>query len=129
MARKTPPLFERFKKLATELVKNPGKVLDELAKADDKAEQQSNKIKKFKEDLKVLVRLVRSWAKGQYKDVPVFSIILAIAAIIYFVSPVDAIPDWIPVVGYLDDAAVVGFVIYSIKGDLDDFHEWEKKKS
>ncbi len=129
MARKTPPLFERFKKLATELVKNPGKVLDKLAKADDKAEQQSNKIKKFKEDLKVLVRLVRSWAKGEYKDVPAFSIILAIAAIIYFLSPVDAIPDWIPVVGYLDDAAVVGFVIYSIKTDLDNFHEWEKKKS
>ncbi len=129
MARKTPPLFERFKKHATELVKNPGKVLDELAKADEKAEQQGNKVKKFKEDLKVLVRLVRSWAKGEYKDVPTFSIILAIAAIAYFVSPVDAIPDWVPVVGYLDDAAVVGFVIYSIKSDLDDFRAWEKKKS
>ncbi|MGB2869002.1 MAG: YkvA family protein [Bacteroidota bacterium] len=129
MARKTPPLFERFKKHAAELVKNPGKVLDELVRADEKAEQQGNKITKFKEDLKVLVRLVRSWAKGEYKDVPAFSIILAIAAIVYFVSPVDAIPDWIPVLGYLDDAAVVGFVIYSIKSDLDEFHEWEKKKS
>jgi uncharacterized membrane protein YkvA (DUF1232 family) len=128
MARKSPPLFERFRKHASELVKNPGKVLDELAKADKKAERQGNKIKTFMEDLKSLVRLVRAWAKGEYKEIPVLSIILAVAAIIYFVSPVDAIPDWIPVVGYIDDAAVVGFVIYSIKGDLEDFHEWEKKK-
>jgi len=120
-------MFERFKKQATKIINNPGKVLDELTKADAKAEVQGNVIKKFVEDLKLLIRLVRAWAKGSYKDVPITTIILAVAAIIYFVSPVDFIPDWIPVFGYTDDAAVVAFVIYSIKGDLDKFKEWEKK--
>jgi uncharacterized membrane protein YkvA (DUF1232 family) len=122
-----PPMFERFKKRATKIINNPGKVLDELTKADAKAEAHGNVITKFVEDLKVLVRLVRAWAVGSYKDVPVTTIILAVAAIIYFVSPVDFIPDWIPVFGYSDDAAVVAFVIYSIKSDLDKFREWEKK--
>lgn len=127
MALKLPPMFERFKKRATKIINNTGKVLDELTKADAKAEAQGNVIKKFVEDLKLLIRLVRAWAKGSYKDVPITTIILAVAAIIYFVSPVDFIPDWIPVVGYLDDAAVVAFVISSIGNDLQRFREWERK--
>ncbi|MGA2330116.1 MAG: YkvA family protein [Bryobacteraceae bacterium] len=126
--KKTPPFFDRFFKRATAIVKNPGKVLDELTKADAKAENKSNLIKKFIEDLKLLIRLVRAWAKGDYKDVPITTIILSVAAIIYFVSPIDAIPDWIPVIGYVDDAAVVAFVIASIKNDLDAFREWEKRQ-
>lgn len=124
---KIPPMFKRFKKRAAKIINNPGKLLDELAQADSKVEAQGNVIKKFVEDLKLLIRLVRAWSKGSYKDVPVTTIILAVAAIIYFVSPVDAIPDWIPVIGYLDDAAVVAFVIASIQDDLVKFREWEKK--
>lgn len=124
--KKTPPFFERFFKRATAIVKNPSKVLDELTKADSKAESKSNLIKKFIDDLKLLIRLVRAWAKGDYKDVPITTIILAVAAIIYFVAPIDAIPDWILVVGYVDDAAVIAFVIASIKNDLTAFRGWEK---
>jgi uncharacterized membrane protein YkvA (DUF1232 family) len=125
MSHKTPPLFERFRKRASNLVKNPGKVLDEIAKADTKADKESNVIRKFLEDIKLLIRLVRAWAKGEYKEVPTVTIILAIAAIIYFLSPIDAIPDWIPVFGYSDDAAVVAFVMWSIESDLDKFRAWE----
>lgn len=127
MATKIPPMFKRFKKRATKIITNPGKVLDELTKADAKAEAQGNVIEKFVEDLKLLIRLVRAWANGSYKDVPVATIILAVAAIIYFVSPVDFIPDWIPVFGYSDDALVVAFVISAIRGDLEKFRGWEKK--
>ena len=127
MATKIPPMFKRFKKRAMKIINNPGKVLDELTKADAKAETQGNVIRKFVEDLKVLIRLVRAWANGSYKDVPVTTIILAVTAIIYFVAPLDLIPDWIPVVGYLDDATVVAFVVYSTKSDLEKFRVWEKK--
>jgi len=127
MARHYPPFFSRFKKRASRIVSNPGKVLDELAKADAKAEKNGGAIIKFVEDLKILIRLVRAWAKGEYKEVPTTTIILAIAAIIYFVSPIDAIPDWIPVFGYMDDAAVVALVIYSSKDDIVAFRGWEKK--
>lgn len=46
-------------------------------------------------------------------------------AIIYFVTPVDLILDWIPLLGFIDDAAVVVFVIRQIRSDLDKFLEWE----
>jgi uncharacterized membrane protein YkvA (DUF1232 family) len=46
-------------------------------------------------------------------------------AIIYFVNPFDLIPDFIPVIGYLDDVAVIALAVASIHNDLDDFRAWE----
>ena len=40
--------------------------------------------------------------------------------------PADLIPDFIPVIGYLDDAAVVALAVRSVKGDLDAFRAWEE---
>jgi uncharacterized membrane protein YkvA (DUF1232 family) len=36
------------------------------------------------------------------------------------------IPDFIPVIGYLDDAVVVGWLIMSIQADINRFLEWEE---
>ena len=49
-----------------------------------------------------------------------------ISALIYFVSPVDIISDFLPVVGYLDDAAVVAACIKLVKSDIDDYKQWRK---
>lgn len=75
--------------------------------------------------LTALIRLTRAYFDRRYTDVPWQTIVLAIAALVYFVSPIDLIPDFIPAAGYLDDAAVVSFVVASIKADLDNFLEWE----
>jgi uncharacterized membrane protein YkvA (DUF1232 family) len=60
--------------------------------------------------------------------VPWETIVWAIAAIIYFVSPIDLIPDFIPVVGYLDDVVVIGWVAASISTDIENFREWEESQ-
>ncbi len=70
--------------------------------------------------------LINSWLRGDYKEVPIGIIVAALAAVLYFVSPVDFIPDVIPFVGHLDDAAVVGFVLQMIKSDLNEYMEWRK---
>ena len=124
---KFPPLFERFLKQAEELINNLDKLIGKLAEADSKVLKHGNKINYFVEDLKTLIRLVRSWIKKEYTTIPTSSIVSAIAAVIYFVSPIDLIPDFLPG-GYVDDAAVVLFVIAFIKADLDRFKEWEKEK-
>jgi uncharacterized membrane protein YkvA (DUF1232 family) len=79
-------------------------------------------------ELYAMIRMVRAWVKGEYKDVPWETIVWAIAAIIYFVSPIDLIPDFIPVVGYLDDAVVIGLVAASISTDIENFREWEESQ-
>lgn len=76
-----------------------------------------------------LFRLVGAWAKGEYKNVPKKVIFLGVSAIIYFLMPFDLIPDFVPVSGYIDDAAVVGYVIKSTGEYLENFRIWEKLKN
>lgn len=78
--------------------------------------------------LTALFRLFPAYIRRDYTDIPWGSIVLVTIALIYFVSPVDFLPDIIPVGGFVDDAAVVAFVINQIKSDLDKFLDWEARQ-
>lgn len=71
-----------------------------------------------------MISMVNAYIHKQYHDVPVYSIAAMLIALLYVLSPVDIIPDVIPGVGLLDDAAVVGFCLKLVKDDLDDYKEW-----
>jgi uncharacterized membrane protein YkvA (DUF1232 family) len=75
--------------------------------------------------LQALLRLLGAYTRREYTDIPWGSILLVAGAILYFVMPVDLIPDLIPVGGLVDDAAVIVFVANRIKTDLDTFVAWE----
>jgi uncharacterized membrane protein YkvA (DUF1232 family) len=51
--------------------------------------------------------------------VPIYRKVAIVLAVIYIVSPVDAIPDMIPVVGWLDDLGVLGLLIGGLMRELD----------
>ena len=75
-----------------------------------------------------MISLVRSYTKKEYTEIPIGTIIAIISALLYFISPVDLIPDVIPVAGHLDDAAVVGACLALVKSDLDDYKKWRDNK-
>lgn len=79
-------------------------------------------------DVPVLISMVRSYVKKEYTEIPLGSIIGIVTALIYFVSPADLIADAIPVVGYLDDIVVLGWVLKMVHDDLDEYREWKKAK-
>lgn len=118
--------FQQAKSKAEEYARDPEKakkLIDEaMKKAKGKNKGPLGEVWRY---LTALIRLTRAYFNKRYTDVPWVSIVLAIAALIYFVSPIDFIPDLIPVVGYLDDAVIISFVIAQIKADLDNFLEWE----
>jgi uncharacterized membrane protein YkvA (DUF1232 family) len=90
-----------------------------------KATGNKRKLRTMWRDLSSLFRLLRAWKNKTYTKVPKRTIIMAIAALIYFLDPFDLIPDAIPVIGYIDDAAVLGLVMSAIRTDLEKFQEWE----
>ena len=49
-----------------------------------------------------------------------------VAGILYFVTPLDLVPDAIPGAGFLDDITVLGFVIARLEGELARFTTWER---
>jgi uncharacterized membrane protein YkvA (DUF1232 family) len=79
----------------------------------------------FWAQLRAVLRLLRAYWTGRYRDVSRTTLITLLGAVIYFVMPIDAIPDWIVGIGFLDDAYVLGMAVKSVKNELDAFLAWE----
>ena len=77
-------------------------------------------------DIAVLMSMIRAYAKKQYTDVSVTTILLAIAALVYVVNPFDLIPDYMIGAGQLDDAAALLLVLQAIHMDLDKYKKWQE---
>lgn len=80
------------------------------------------------DDLQALVRLVTAWARREYTAIPWRSILMATGALVYFVNPLDAVPDAIPGFGYVDDASVIAVVAAALKTDIARFVRWEQER-
>jgi uncharacterized membrane protein YkvA (DUF1232 family) len=113
--------------LARDYVSDPEKTDLLLDKAMKKARRYKARLGEVRGDLTALVRMVKAWMAGRYREAPVKTIMLAIAAIVYFVNPFDVIPDFLTAVGFLDDATVLAFVLNAIRHDIHLFTEWEKE--
>jgi uncharacterized membrane protein YkvA (DUF1232 family) len=77
------------------------------------------------DEFKTLGRLVAAYSRGDYRDIPFDSLVTVIAGLVYIVTPLDLIPDRVPVAGIADDAVAVGFVIRQVHHELAAFREWE----
>ena len=75
--------------------------------------------------LMAMIRLLRDYQRAEYRDISEQNLQIIIAAILYFVSPFDVIPDWVPVLGHIDDAFVISLALKSVRMDLDTFMAWE----
>ena len=111
---------------ARRLLRNPEELTATLAQGLAKAYSKRTVLVKIFEDFLLLFRLVKAWVLGEYKTVPKQTILWAVLAIIYFLSPTDATFDILPG-GYLDDIAMISFILGRIKPDLDLFSAWERK--
>lgn len=80
-------------------------------------------------DLPLLVRLLKAWKGGSYRGLSVRTIVSLAAALLYVVSPMDLLPDFIPGIGLIDDAAVLALLLHSIAQDLAAFRVWEQNRN
>lgn len=75
----------------------------------------------------VLVSLLRSYIKKEYTEVPRATLIAIVAALVYVMLPIDLIPDFIPVLGIIDDAAVVAACWMMTGADVQRYRAWREK--
>jgi uncharacterized membrane protein YkvA (DUF1232 family) len=72
----------------------------------------------------VLLQLCGAWWRGEYRGISSQALLSVVAALLYFVSPIDAIPDALLGVGFIDDIAVLGWLLRTWNGELDEFRAW-----
>jgi uncharacterized membrane protein YkvA (DUF1232 family) len=123
--------FNRLKNRAVEYIREPDKLIELIGKVRRKAAVfgKNGALAEISTSLMALVRLVRAYAKGEYRDIAASRLVLIVAALLYFLIPTDVIPDFVVGVGLLDDVAVLGWVIKAVKDALDAFLKWESSRS
>jgi len=126
-ADKIAKKFDECKKKAVEMLENAEKLDQFLARVDEKFKKLGTPGKKLAY-IPEMIMLIRSYAIKEYEDISLVEIIAIIAALIYFVSPLDIIPDALPGIGVLDDALVIAVVIGWCDDDLDKYMEWRKNR-
>lgn len=109
--------FESKKSEAEEMLHDEDKLLEFISKVLKKLDTIPV-VGSLLGDIPLLCMIVVDYVKGEYTEIPLASVIGIIAALIYFFSPVDLIPDCIPGIGLLDDAAVIGIAIKAVDNDL-----------
>ncbi|MCY1272383.1 hypothetical protein D3C76_1047330 [compost metagenome] len=86
--------------------------------------RKRSRLRLVKADLNLLQELLVAFVRGQYRGISPQALLSIVAALLYFLTPVDAIPDWVVGVGLLDDLAVLGWVVRRWQLELDAFKVW-----
>src|SRR5690349_6886289 len=122
------PIFKKALGKAEDYLKKPLRVKQLLNDAYQKASEKKDIGQiagEVWDSLQVLFRMIGAAVSGRYHGIPTRVLLGGTAVILYFMSPIDGIPDFIPVIGLLDDAALLAWFMTTIKDEMDRFGQWE----
>jgi len=120
--------FKQATKRASGILKDPERLRKLLAGSAQKLRSLRNdneSIPKVKQQIATFNRMLRAYANGEYREIPWKNLLLITAGIVYFVTPLDFIPDFIPLTGFLDDLTVLMWILGSVRESIASFEEWE----
>jgi len=92
---------------------------------NEKIEKSKEKISESLNDIYTLMRLLAAYSTGEYREIAFKSMVVIVAALIYFLSPLDVVPDFVATVGFLDDLAILTYVFKTFKDEINRFIDWE----
>ena len=120
--------YGNSKAKAADYLQSKDKLAGLIDKASRKATGKQGRLKDVWGSLLSFFRLVRAYVNGSYRQISTQSLLTIIAALVYFVSPIDLIPDFILGFGLIDDATVLAWTIRACAADLASFIAWENSE-
>lgn len=97
---------------------------DELLERTEKKLKVVPKIGEKLAHVPVFIQLLKFYILKEYTRIPIGSVLAIASALLYFVSPLDLIPDFIPVAGYIDDVGVLAVCLPLVDSDIKEFKQW-----
>lgn len=103
--------------------------LNDIEKSDaEYVYKNLDKLPKDTGDLRLLINLFKDWYTGVYREIPWYSIAAIILGFLYLISPVDLVPDIVPVLGQVDDVVIIRWILTHIaKQDLNKYRQFKTK--
>ncbi|WP_242693035.1 YkvA family protein [Sabulibacter ruber] len=114
---------------ASGLMKKPVKIGLLLTTAYEKlqdANSSESGLDQLKDIMFRFIRLVKAYYNGTYRQVNTKSMLLGIAVLLYIVTPLDIVPDFIPILGFADDLSLMAWFINAFQEELHKFQVWEE---
>lgn len=100
-----------------------------VAKADrieERFRESDGPLGRFLDDGRLMLHLVRDAWQGRYREVPRWTLGAVAFVLLYVLNPLDLIPDALPVIGVIDDAAVVSLALLMLEQDLQAYRRWRR---
>lgn len=119
--------LEKGYKKAETLLKDDAKVEGLLGKLDRRVKWVPFVRDEIK-SLPILISMLRSYWKKEYTKIPYKSMVAIVSALLYFLSPLDVVPDWLPFLGQLDDAVVISVCWKLVNKDIEAYRKWKAEK-
>ena len=130
MIGKEPSGFSAYLRRGARLLSNPSGLKRLVVQAAKKLNGSgSEKVKAVGEQLGLLIDLLKAYIAGDYRDISTQAIASVAGAIIYFVVPLDGVPDFLFGWGFVDDAAVISYVIAQLSTELESYKQWRETAS
>lgn len=77
------------------------------------------------EDLIDIVAMLNDYYERRYTKLPFNVIVAAFAILAYLASPIDIIPDKVPILGYIDDFFIINLIVdLSVDRELERYRAW-----
>lgn len=113
---------------ASRVLRRRFRVVYLIREAYDRMTAHPNVLSAVWTDLRTMLRLLVRWADASYRRVSWTPLVLIVGALIYFVTPVDVLPDTLGAIGFVDDVTVISTVVHHVRDELQRFRNWENDR-
>lgn len=126
------PIFKKFLGKAGGFMTKPLKLALLMTSAYGKLvdiDSAQSGFAQLKEFMFTFIRMVKAYVSGEYRQVATKSMLIGVAVLLYLVTPLDIIPDFIPAIGLLDDISLMAWFVDAFQKEISKFVEWENDRN
>ncbi|WP_316830953.1 YkvA family protein [Pedobacter aquatilis] len=123
--KKILEFFKKSESRATVILNDKAKASNTIKEALGKAVTNKGDLEGIWAKMIMLFAVAKDYVNGDYTEIPKRSIIAILGGLIYFLSPIDVVPDFVPVLGFIDDVFVLNLVYKQVLKDLEKYKDWK----